>query len=183
MANQRLSLELVGPRLVLEYRLGSHGALWFVVNAGDADAIDVECDVLRSGNASAILSRIHRVPRGGEVQAVFEEALNGRNMGRRPHPRQLVNAMTAEIRATFDSPNGADFVHAIADLTFPVRLTYCDATGAGFESTGRMHWNAILHRWYSTPLSWGPRKRLSPWRRVMARLKAPAWLRHVRIVR
>ena len=173
----RIGLERRGPKLALEYRpdlaLGAaEHPRWYLANDGDSDAVNIQSGELRAGNAGAVLVRVHRLPKGEAVEVEFAQEWKGNYVGRLPHPAGIFEAMKQELGKAFDESgdSGDSFVATLTELVAPIRLTYSDVTGAGFESTGEIHWNRVIGRGYYAPLAWGRSKPRSRWKRLKAQL-------------
>jgi hypothetical protein len=169
---RRIQLEGVGPRVVLEHRpmrdvLDQKHSQWFVVNHGEADAVNVELDPLAVGDMTATTDLVQRLKKGDSVQVEFRHRAGNSHFGTSPHIEYLIWELKDRLKTQFA---GDAYLEALTDLRLPVRLTYYDASGVPFESAGRIHWNEMLEEGHVKPLSWRRRAPEPLWRRAVSRI-------------
>ena len=157
----RVALEQKGPQIALEYKQDKIGGFrrWVATNSGDSDALNIVSDEMVSPGATAKVVRVQRLGKGTSEGLVFEQSLGGGRVGpTSSHPNLVVDSIKKGLS---DAVNGSDpdagvkFVHALTDLALPLRLTYSDASGARFESVGRIRWNAVIDNGHFEVLRWG----------------------------
>jgi hypothetical protein len=145
------------PRLVLEHLDDG----WRVTNSGEADALNIAADPIRSYDVTATIERIQRIAVGQSDYLEFRGALlAGRSRNAGPL-LEAVNKGAEGGPGPLTARRMERYLEARTNVVVPVRLTYSDPSGNRFESRCKMHWDTISNSGYASHVWSGP---LSLWR-------------------